>query len=63
MVDLDNTLWGGVIGDDGLSGIQIGELGSGHAFTEFQFWLKAEKPGHLAGSVQQEQRVYNKGTL
>ncbi|MBQ7583569.1 MAG: FkbH domain-containing protein, partial [Lachnospiraceae bacterium] len=24
--DLDNTLWGGVIGDDGLSGIEIGEL-------------------------------------
>lgn len=43
VVDLDNTLWGGVIGDDGLSGIQIGELGSGHAFTEFQFWLRELK--------------------
>lgn len=38
--DLDNTLWGGVIGDDGLNGIQIGELGTGHAFTELQMWLK-----------------------
>ncbi len=38
--DLDNTLWGGVIGDDGLNGIQIGELGSGHAFSELQMWLK-----------------------
>ncbi len=38
--DLDNTLWGGVIGDDGLNGIQIGELGTGHAFSELQMWLK-----------------------
>lgn len=43
IVDLDNTLWGGVIGDDGLEGIQIGELGQGHAFTEFQTWLKELK--------------------
>ena len=38
-----NTLWGGVIGDDGLSGIQIGELGTGHAFSDFQKWLKELK--------------------
>ena len=36
VLDLDNTLWGGVIGDDGMSGIQIGDLNQGHAFTEFQ---------------------------
>lgn len=40
VLDLDNTLWGGVIGDDGLEGIQIGELGVGHAFQTFQQWLK-----------------------
>lgn len=43
ILDLDNTLWGGVIGDDGLNGIQIGELGVGHAFSEFQMWLKELK--------------------
>ncbi len=43
ILDLDNTLWGGVIGDDGMDGIQIGELGLGHAFTEFQMWLKELK--------------------
>lgn len=43
VLDLDNTLWGGVIGDDGLSGIQIGELGTGHAFSDFQSWLKELK--------------------
>lgn len=41
ILDLDNTLWGGVIGDDGLEGIQLGHsLGIGKAFTEFQMWLK-----------------------
>ena len=43
VLDLDNTLWGGVIGDDGMSGIQIGELGTGHAFSDFQMWLKELK--------------------
>jgi len=40
ILDLDNTLWGGVIGDDGLNNIQIGSLGIGKAFTEFQYWVK-----------------------
>lgn len=43
VLDLDNTLWGGVIGDDGLSGIQIGELGAGRAFLCFQRWLRELK--------------------
>jgi len=40
ILDLDNTVWGGVIGDDGLNNIQIGTLGIGKAFTEFQYWVK-----------------------
>lgn len=43
ILDLDNTLWGGVIGDDGLTGIQIGSLGIGKAFTELQQWAKQLK--------------------
>jgi FkbH-like protein len=43
ILDLDNTLWGGVIGDDGLENIQIGELGIGKAFTRMQKWLKQLK--------------------
>lgn len=44
ILDLDNTLWGGVIGDDGLEGIQLGHgLGIGKAFTEFQLWVKKLK--------------------
>lgn len=37
VVDLDNTLWGGVIGDDGVEGINIGrETAEGEAYTTFQ---------------------------
>ena len=44
ILDLDNTVWGGVIGDDGLEGIQLGHgLGIGKAFTEFQMWVKKLK--------------------
>jgi FkbH-like protein len=44
ILDLDNTLWGGVIGDDGIENIQLGHgLGIGKAFTEFQLWLKSLK--------------------
>ncbi len=37
--DLDNTLWGGVIGDDGMDGIRLGDLGDGPAFCALQRWL------------------------
>ena len=43
IIDLDNTTWGGIIGDDGLENIQIGSLGIGKAFTEFQYWIKKLK--------------------
>lgn len=36
VLDLDNTLWGGVVGDDGLEGIQIGDDYPGVAFKTFQ---------------------------
>ncbi len=40
VLDLDNTLWGGVVGDDGWENIQVGHgLGIGKAFTEFQQWI------------------------
>jgi FkbH-like protein len=43
ILDLDNTVWGGVIGDDGIENIQIGSLGIGKAFSEFQHWVKKLK--------------------
>lgn len=44
VLDLDNTLWGGVIGDDGQEGIAIGpEVPEGQVFSEFQGYCKALK--------------------
>lgn len=41
-LDLDNTLWGGVIGDDGLEGIQLGQgSAAGEAYAAFQRYAKA----------------------
>jgi FkbH-like protein len=43
-LDLDNTLWGGVIGDDGQEGIEIGqETAIGQSFSEFQSFVKEYK--------------------
>ena len=41
VVDLDNTLWGGVIGEDGIAGIKLGPEYPGSAFVEFQRALLA----------------------
>lgn len=43
ILDLDNTTWGGIIGDDGIENIQVGSLGIGKAFSEFQYWIKKLK--------------------
>jgi FkbH-like protein len=43
VLDLDNTLWGGVIGDDGMDGIQLGAKAEGEAFMAFQSYLRALK--------------------
>ncbi len=44
MLDLDNTLWGGVVGDLGQQGIEIGhETGMAEGYTEFQRYVKAHK--------------------
>jgi len=43
ILDLDNTTWGGIIGDDGLENIQLGMLGIGKAYTELQYWVKKLK--------------------
>jgi FkbH-like protein len=41
VLDLDNTLWGGVIGDDGLDGIKLGQgSGVGESFVAFQTYAK-----------------------
>jgi FkbH-like protein len=41
VLDLDNTLWGGVVGEDGLQGIAIGEGPDGEAYAAFQEYVSA----------------------
>lgn len=43
VLDLDNTLWGGVVGDDGPEGIEISAHGDGEAFYSFQCYLRELK--------------------
>ena len=44
ILDLDNTVWGGVIGDDGVDGIRLGpEEPVGQGYSEFQRYLKEHK--------------------
>ena len=43
-LDLDNTLWGGVIGDDGVEGIEIGEeTATSECYKAFQEYVKKQK--------------------
>ena len=36
VVDLDNTLWGGIVGEDGFDGIKLGPYTQGRPFLELQ---------------------------
>lgn len=40
VLDLDNTLWGGVVGDDGIDGIELGASDETGAFRDLQLHLK-----------------------
>lgn len=43
-LDLDNTLWGGVVGDDGVENLALGqETSMGQVYTEFQQYLQEMK--------------------
>ena len=51
ITDLDNTLWGGVIGDDGMEGIQIGSFGLGMVYSNLQSWIKEHAKRGVAVAV------------
>ena len=43
-LDLDNTLWGGIVGDDGPENLEIGqETSLGQVYSEFQEYIKSHK--------------------
>lgn len=39
VIDLDNTIWGGIVGEDGPHGIKLGETAPGSEYREFQRYL------------------------
>lgn len=43
LIDLDNTLWGGVAGEDGINGILLADSGSGRCYKEFQMQIRRLK--------------------
>lgn len=44
VLDLDNTLWGGIVGDDGPENLEIGqETSLGQVYAEFQDYIKKQK--------------------
>ena len=44
VLDLDNTLWGGIVGDDGVDNLEIGqETSMGQVYSEFQEYVRAQK--------------------
>jgi len=43
-LDLDNTLWGGIVGDDGVDNLALGEeTATAQAYREFQLYVKKHK--------------------
>ena len=56
-LDLDNTLWGGVVGDDGPENLELGtETAVGQSYTEFQQYLKdLSKTGVLLNVISKNE--------
>ncbi len=58
--DLDNTLWGGIVGDDGVDNLEVGpEEPGGRVFTEFQEYIKAHKQLGLVLNVDSKNDYEN----
>ena len=60
VLDLDNTLWGGVVGDDGVEGLKIGEGDAvGEAFKAFQDYLSQLKDRGMLLAVSSKNEPEN----
>jgi FkbH-like protein len=60
VLDLDNTCWGGVIGDDGLNGIRIGSsTAEAESFTAFQLYIKELKMRGVTLAVCSKNNINN----
>lgn len=60
VLDLDNTLWGGIVGDDGVEGIKIGpEVPAGQVYAEFQEYCKKLKDIGVILAVDSKNEMEN----
>ncbi len=65
VLDLDNTLWGGVIGDDGLAGIVLGQGSAvGEAHLSFQHYaLELSRRGVILAVCSKNDESHRAGSL
>lgn len=56
-LDLDNTLWGGIVGDDGVENLELGqETSMGQVYVEFQKYLKSmQKQGVILNVISKNE--------
>ena len=60
VLDLDNTLWGGIVGDDGVDNLEIGpEESGGQVYSEFQGYIKEHKDLGLVLNVASKNEEEN----
>ncbi len=60
VVDLDNTIWGGIVGDDGVENLQMGpEEPIGQVYSEFQEYLLAHKQMGILLCVDSKNDIEN----
>lgn len=60
VLDLDNTLWGGIVGEDGPENLKIGsEESTGQAYSEFQRYLKAHMDLGIVLTVNSKNDIEN----
>ena len=59
VLDLDNTLWGGIIGDDGIEGIELGGVYEGRAFQKFQQNIKQLKKQGVLLAINSKNELSN----
>ena len=60
VLDLDNTLWGGIIGEDGVENIKIGhETSAGQVYSEFQRYIKRHKQIGLVLNIDSKNDLSN----
>ncbi len=59
VLDLDNTLWGGVIGDDGINGVEVGHEKLGYLYRNFQKFLRRLKDRGILLTISSKNDIKN----